>query len=328
MPQMKAIQVSEFGGPEVLDFVEIERPSPGEGEVLIEVKAAGVNYADTMRRRNQYLEETPLPFVPGAEVAGVVAEVGASVEDVSEGDRVVTLVETGGYAEHVVAPAQYLIPIPEDADFDEAAAIPLQGLTAYHVLKTSGMLEADESVLVHAAAGGVGYLAVQMAKLMGASRVIATASTQEKLNLAKELGADVLINYTEEDWPEQVREATGGEGADVILEMVGGNFVQRNLECLANFGRMVVYGAASGERGTLVPMDLMHHNQIVAGFYLPRLMTRPDLFGPSLQEVLGWISSGQVSLTIGARYPLEQAPEAHEALEGRKTSGKIVLNPQ
>jgi NADPH2:quinone reductase len=325
---MKAIQVSEFGGPEVLDFVEIERPSPGEGEVLIEVKAAGVNYADTMRRRNQYLEETPLPFVPGAEVAGVVAEVGASVEDVSEGDRVVTLVETGGYAEYVVAPAQYLIPIPEDADFDEAAAIPLQGLTAYHVLKTSGMLQADESVLVHAAAGGVGYLAVQMAKLMGASRVIATASTQEKLNLAKELGADVLINYTEEDWPEQVREATGGEGADVILEMVGGDFVQRNLECLANFGRMVVYGAASGERGTLVPMDLMHHNQIVAGFYLPRLMTRPDLFGPSLQEVLGWISSGQVSLTIGARYPLEQAPEAHEALEGRQTSGKIVLNPQ
>jgi NADPH:quinone reductase len=328
MPQMKAIQVSEFGGPEVLDFVEIERPSPGEGEVLIEVKAAGVNYADTMRRRNQYLEETPLPFVPGAEVAGVVAEVGASVEDVSEGDRVVTLVETGGYAEYVVAPAQYLIPIPEDADFDEAAAIPLQGLTAYHVLKTSGMLEADESVLVHAAAGGVGYLAVQMAKLMGASRVIATASTQEKLNLAKELGADVLINYTEEDWPEQVREATGGEGADVILEMVGGDFIQRNLGCLANFGRMVVYGAASGERGTLVPMDLMHHNQIVAGFYLPRLMTRPDLFGPSLQEVLGWISSGQVSLTIGARYPLEQAPEAHEALEGRQTSGKIVLNPQ
>jgi NADPH2:quinone reductase len=328
MPQMKAIQVSEFGGPEVLDFVEIERPSPGEGEVLIEVKAAGVNYADTMRRRNQYLEETPLPFVPGAEVAGVVAEVGAGVEDVSQGDRVVTLVETGGYAEYVVAPAQYLIPIPEDAGFDEAAAIPLQGLTAYHVLKTSGMLEADESVLVHAAAGGVGYLAVQMAKLMGASRVIATASTQEKLNLAKELGADVLINYTEEDWPEQVREATGGEGADVILEMVGGDFVQRNLECLANFGRMVVYGAASGERGTLVPMDLMHHNQIVAGFYLPRLMTRPDLFGPSLQEVLGWISSGQVSLTIGARYPLEQAPEAHDALEGRQTSGKIVLNPQ
>ncbi len=327
MSHMKAIQVSEFGGPNVLDVVEIERPSPGEGEVLVEVKAAGVNFADTMRRRNEYLEETLLPFVPGAEIAGVVAEVGAGVEDVSEGDRVVTLLETGGYAQYVVAPAQYLIPIPDEANFDEAAAIPLQGLTAYHVLKTSGMLEEGESVLVHAAAGGVGYLAVQMAKRMGASPVIATASTQEKLDLAKELGADVLIDYTEENWPEQVREATGGEGADVILEMVGGDFIQKNLECLADFGRMVVYGAASGERGTLVPMDLMHHNQSVAGFYLPQIMAHPDLFAPSLQEVLGWISSGEVSLTIGARYPLEQASDAHDALEGRQTTGKIVLNP-
>ena len=328
MPQMKAIQVSEFGEPDVLNFVEVERPSPGEGEVLIEVKAAGVNYADTMRRRNEYLEETPLPFVPGAEVAGVVAEVGPGVEDVDEGDRAVTLLQTGGYAEYVVAPAQYLIPIPDDANFDEAAAIPLQGLTAYHVLKTSGMLEEGESVLVHAAAGGVGYLAVQMARLMGARQIIATASKQEKLDLAKELGADVLIDYTHDDWPKQVREATGGEGADVILEMVGGDFIQKNLQCLADFGRMVVYGAASGERGTLVPMDLMHHNHVVAGFYLPRIMTRPDLFAPSLQEVLGWLSSGELRLKIGARYPLQQAPEAHDALEGRQTTGKIVLNPQ
>ena len=328
MPEMKAIQVSEFGGPEVLDFVDIECPSPGEGEVLIEVKAVGVNYADTMRRRNEYLEETPLPFVPGFEVSGVVAEVGAGVEDVSEGDPVVTLLEIGGYAGYVVAPAENLIPIPEGMDFDEAAAIPLQGLTAYHILKTSGMLEEGESVLVHAAAGGVGYLAVQMAKLMGASPIIATASTQEKLDFARNLGADVLINYTEEDWPDQVLEATGGEGADVILEMVGGDFIQKNLECLAPFGRMVVYGLASGERGTLAPMDLMHHNQIVTSFYLPRiLVTRPDLLGPALEEVLGWISSGEVSLTVGARYPLDQAPDAHDALEGRQTTGKIVLNP-
>ncbi len=327
MSQMKAIQINEFGDPEVLELVELERPSPGEGEVVIEVKAAGINYADTMRRRNEYLEETPLPFVLGAEVSGVVAEVGADVEDVNEGDRVVTLMEAGGYAEYAVASAPYLIPIPDDLDFDQAAAVPLQGLTAYHVLKTSGMLQEGESVLVHAAAGGVGYLAVQMAKLMGASPVIATASTQEKLDFARELGADVLINYTEEDWPDQVREATGGEGADVILEMVGGDFIQRNLECLAPFGRMVVYGAASGERGTLVPMDLMHENQIVAGFYLIQIMGRPDLFGPSLEEVLGWLSSGDLKLTIGARYPLEQARNAHEALEGRETTGKLVLNP-
>jgi len=324
---MKAIQVSEFGESDVLELVEVEKPSPSEGEVLIEVKAAGVNYADTMRRRNQYLEETPLPFVPGSEVAGVAAEVGADVEDVSEGDRVVTLLGIGGYAGYVAAPARNLIPIPEGMDFDEAAAIPLQGLTAYHVLKTSGMLEEGESVLVHAAAGGVGTYAVQMAKLMGASLVIATASTQEKLDLAKNLGADLLINYTEEDWPDQVLEATNGEGADVILEMVGGDFIQKNLECLAAFGRMVVYGSASGDRGALTPMDLMLYNQVVAGFYLPRLMTRPELFGPSLEEVLGWLSSGDLQLTIGARYPLEQASEAHDALEGRQTTGKIVLNP-
>src|SRR5215210_2428723 len=326
MPQMRAIRVEGFGEPDVLECVDVERPSPDEGEALIEVKSVGVNYADTMRRRNQYVEHQELPFTPGSEVAGAVAEVGEGVEDVSVGDRVVTLLGTGGYTEYVAAPARNLIPIPDGMDFDEAAAIPLQGLTAYHVLKTSGMLEEGESVLVHAAAGGVGTYAVQMAKLMGASVVIATASTQEKLDLAKNLGADVLINYTEEDWPDEVLEATNGEGADVILEMVGGDFIQKNLECLAAFGRMVVYGSASGDRGTLAPVDLMLYNQVVAGFYLPRLMTRPELIGPSLEEVLGWVASGDLELTIGARYSLDRAPEAHEALEGRQTTGKIVLN--
>ena len=182
-------------------------------------------------------------------------------------------------------------------------------------------------MLVHAAAGGVGYLAVQVAKLMGASPVIATASTQEKLDLAEGFGADVLINYAEEDWPEKVREATEGNGADIILEMVGGDFPQKNLQCMNAFGRMVVFGAASGDRGSLVPVELMKNNHVVAGFYLPNIMARPELFGPSLEKVLGWISSGDLELTIGARYPLEQAREAHEALEGRKTTGKIVLNP-
>jgi NADPH2:quinone reductase len=268
-----------------------------------------------------------LPFTPGSEVAGTVAEVGDGVEDVNVGDRVVTLLGTGGYAAYAVAPARNLIPIPEGMDFDEAAAIPLQGLTAYHVLETSGQLKEGESVLVHAAAGGVGYLAVQMAKLMGASPVIATASTQEKLDLASELGADVLVNYTQEDWPEQVREATDGNGADVILEMVGGDFPQKNLQCLNAFGRMVVFGAASGDRGSLVPAELMMNNHVVAGFYLPNIMARPKLFGPSLEKVLGWISSGELKLNVGARYPLEQAREAHDALEGRDTIGKIVLNP-
>ncbi len=327
MAQMKTILVEEFGEPEVLQYTEAERPSPGEGEALIEVRSAGVNYADTMRRRNQYVESQDLPFVPGSEVAGTVAEVWEGVENVSAGDRVVTLLGTGGYAEYAVAPARNLIPLPEGLDFDEAAAIPLQGLTAYHCIKTSGALKEGESIIVHAAAGGVGTLAVQMANLLGAGKVIATASSEEKLELARSLGADVLIDYTEEDWPEKVREATEDKGADVILEMVGGEFLEKNLTCLNAFGRMVVFGAASRERGTIVPAALMKKCHAVVGFYLPQVMRRPDLFVPSLREVLGWISSGNLQLTIGATYPLESAAEAHADLEGRKTTGKLLLNP-
>ena len=245
----------------------------------------------------------------------------------SEGDRVVTLLGEGGYAEYAVAPAEQLIPVPEGLDFDSAAAIPLQGLTAYHVIKTTGQLARGESVLVHAAAGGVGTLAVQLAKLLGAGTVIATASTREKLELARSLGADVLINYTEEDWPQQVKAATDGNGADIILEMVGADFPQKNLTCMAAFGRMVVFGAASRDRGTLVPIDLLRKNHVVAGFFLPQIMGRPELLLPSMGEMLGWISSGDLSLTIGERYPLAAAAEAHRDLEGRKTTGKLVLNP-
>ncbi len=328
MAQMKAILVEEFGEPEVLRHTEVERPEPGEGEVLIEVHSSGVNYADTMRRRDQYVIRQDLPFTPGSEVAGVVSEVGPGVENASVGDRVVTLLGTDGYAEYAVAPAGNLIPIPEGLDFDTAAAIPLQGLTAYHVIKTSGQMAQGEAVLVHAAAGGVGTLAVQMAKLMGAGLVIATASSGEKLDLARSLGADVLIDYTEEDWPEKVREATGGRGADIILEMVGGDFLDKNLQCLAPWGRMVVFGAASGERGTIDAMALLKKNHSVTGFYLPQVMSLPDLFVPSLREMMGWIGSGDLKLTLGTRYPLEKAAEAHADLEGRRTTGKLVLNPR
>lgn len=328
MAQMKAILVEEFGEPEVLRYTDVERPAPSEGEALIEVRSAGINYADTMRRRNQYLIPQELPFTPGSEAAGVVSDVGEGVEDVNPGDRVVCLLGTGGYAEYAVAPTQSLIPLPEGLDFDQAAALPLQGLTAYHILKTSGALGEGESVLVHAAAGGVGTLAVQMAKLMGAGTVIATASSQEKLDLAESLGADVLVDYTEDGWPEGVREATDGRGADVILEMVGGDeFLRKNLECLAVFGRMVVYGAASGDRGTIVPAGLMKDCHSVVGFYLPQIMSRPDLFVPSLQEMLAWISSGDLELTIGGAYPLQDAESAHADLEGRRSTGKLVLNP-
>ena len=327
MAQMKAIVAEGLGEPGVLRYVDAERPSPREWEVLIEVAAAGVNYADTMRRRDRYLTRQGFPFTPGSEVAGTVVEVGEGVENVSRGDRVVTLLDTGGYADFAVAPAASLIPLPQNMGFDEAAAVPLQGLTAYHVIKTSGALKEGESVLVHAAAGGVGTLAAQMAKLLGAGKVIATAGSPEKLDLARSLGADALIDYTKEDWPEKVREATDGAGADVILEMVGADFPEKNLKCLATFGRMVVFGTASGERGTIVPAALMNGCQSVVGFWLVPILSRPDLFVPSLEQTLAWIASGELKITIGAKYPLERAAEAHADLEGRKTTGKLILNP-
>lgn len=322
---MKAIQFTAFGGPEVLTMVEIEQPEIGEQDVLVEVKAIGVNYADTARREGKYVVETKLPFIPGAEVAGVVVKTGAAVKNFKEGDRVVSLIESGGYAEYARIPSSVLIPIPEGVAYEQAVALPLQGLTAYHVLKTMGRLEVGETVLVHAAAGGVGSLAIQLAKKFGAGKVIATASTTEKLDFAKELGADIGINYTEDGWEKAVREITDGKGVDVALEMAGGDIFTKTLKTLAPFGRVVVYGAASGEQVDFNPQALMRRNQSVIGFFLPQIMTKRELLLTSLQELLTWVGSGELKLTIGGTYPLEEAADVHRLLQGRKTKGKLVL---
>lgn len=324
---MKAVQLQKFGGPEVLEIVEIDRPVPTGREVLIEIKAIGVNYADTARREGQYVVKTPLPFIPGAEIAGVVTAVGEKVESVKPGMRVVTLIESGGYSEFALADERSLIPIPEHLDFQNAAALPLQGLSAYHVLKTMGHLEKGETVLVHAAAGGVGTLSVQLAKLFGAGKIIATASSPEKLELARKMGADVLINYTEPNWVEQVLEATGGKGVDVALEMVGGEVFNNTLKCLATFGRLVVFGAASGEQSRMYPSSLMARNQSVIGFFLPQIMRKPELLQSSLVELLTYLGEGKLKLTIGGVFPLEEAANVHELLQSRKTTGKLLLEP-
>jgi NADPH:quinone reductase len=324
---MKAIQLQEYGGPEVLKMVEIERPVPKGREVLVEIKAIGVNYADTARREGQYVVKTPLPFIPGAEIAGVVAAVGEKVTTVKPGTRVVTLIESGGYSEFALADERSLIPLPDQLDFQNAAALPLQGLSAYHVLKTMGRLEKGETVLVHAAAGGVGTLAVQLAKLFGAGKIIATASSAEKLELARQMGADVLVNYTESTWVEQVLEATGGKGVDVALEMVGGDVFNKTLKCLATFGRLVVFGAASGEQSKMYPSSLMARNQSVIGFFLPQIMRKPELLQPSLVELLTYLGEGKLKLTIGGVFPLEDAAVVHQLLQSRKTTGKLILEP-
>ncbi|MEW5322478.1 NADPH:quinone oxidoreductase family protein [Geobacillus thermoleovorans] len=324
---MKFVQFVEYGGPDVLRVCEGERPKPLGRQVVIEAEAIGVNYADTARREGRYVVPTPLPFVPGTEVAGVVREVGPEVQTIRPGQRVVALIESGGYAEFVAVDERAVVPLSDGMDARQAAALPVQGLSAYHILKTMGRLEEGETVLVHAAAGGVGTIAVQLAKRFGAKTVIATASTEEKRALAERLGADVTIDYTKDDWATAVMEATGGRGVDVALEMAGGDVFHQTLDCLAPFGRLVVYGAASGEMTRLNPVRLMAKNWSVIGFFLPQIMKKRALYEQSLRELLAWVQEGSLKLMIGGVYPLEQAAEVHRLLQGRKTHGKLLLVP-
>ncbi|WP_088040993.1 NADPH:quinone oxidoreductase family protein [Bacillus sp. EAC] len=325
---MKAIQFKQFGGPEVLERVELEKPTPNGREVLIEVYASAVNYADTARREGQYVVKTYLPYIPGAEVAGIVVEIGENVTTVKPGERVVTMIESGGYAEFAISDERSIIILPDELDFKIAAALPVQGLSAYHILKTMGMLKPGETVLIHAAAGGVGTLAVQLAKIFGAKKVIATASTEEKLKLAKQMGADVLINYTEEGWEEKVLEATDGKGVDVALEMAGGDVFYKTLKCLAYFGRLIIYGVASGQQSKFYPSSLMEKNQSVIGFFLPPLLRRTELIKDSLEELFTYVANGKLQITIGEVFPLSEAANVHTILQARKTVGKVILDPK
>ena len=322
---MKAIRIHQTGGPEVMRLEEIETPAPGPGEVLIRVAAAGINYADLAQRQGAYLTPTRVPLTLGMEVAGTVAALGSGVTTPPVGARVAALV-SGGYAEYAVTLAGALIPIPDDLDFARAAAFPLQGLTAYQLLRESARLQAGERVLVHAAAGGVGTLAVQLAKLMEAGTVIGAASTKEKLDLARELGADVGVNYTEDGWVDRVKEATGGKGVQIVLEMVGGRIAQQSLQCLTPFeGRMVVFGAAGGELAQFSGRDLMDRNIAVLGYWLSPWMGRPAHIARAMQALMGYLGTGKLRIIVGQTYPLAAAAAAHQAMAARQTTGKVVL---
>jgi NADPH:quinone reductase len=321
---MKAIRIHETGGPDVMQLEEIEIPTPKAGEVLIKVAAAGVNYADLAQRAGAYLTRTRTPMTPGSEIAGTVAALGAGVNSVAEGTRVAAFC-VGGYAEYAISQATMVIPIPPALDFIHAAAFPLQGITAYQLLHESAHIQPGESVLVHAAAGGVGTLAVQLAKLMGAGTVIGTASNAEKLDLVRRLGADAAINYTEQDWVEQVKNATGGRGTDIVLEMVGGTISEQSLQCLAPFGRMVVYGAASGQITQFSGIQLMYKNQTIIGYWLASQTSRPDRIAQAIMNVMQYLSNGKLEIIVGQTFPLEQAAEAHRAIAERRTTGMVVL---
>lgn len=321
---MKAIRIHETGGPEVMRLEEIETPTPGQGEVLIKIAAAGINYADLAQRQGAYLTRTHTPMTLGFEVAGTVASLGPGVSSLPVGTRVVTFVG-GGYAEYAVANAYSLIPIPDSLDFAHAAAFPVQGLTAYQTLHESGRLQVGENVLVHAAAGGVGTLAVQLARLMGAGKVIGTASNETKLDLVHRLGADAAINYTEDNWVEQVKTATEGYGVDVVLEVVGGKIAEESLQCMAPFGRMVIIGAASGQRPQFTGIQLMYKNLSVIGYWLSAWMKYPDRIAAATMDLMNFLASGKLQIIVGQTFPLAEAAAAHQTIAERKTTGKVVL---
>lgn len=323
---MRAVEVTEFGGPEGLIPTEKERPTPESGELLIEVTAAGINFADIQQRMGLYPGGPEPPFVPGFEVAGHVTAVGEDC-DVEVGDRVAGLSNVGGYAEFTVGDAATVIEIPDDLDTAEAAAVPVQFLTAHGCLFDRGGLEADENVLIHAAAGGVGSAAVQLAASTGAT-VFGTASTQEKLDHVASLGCDHPINYEESDFAEEIEEITDGAGIDLVIDGVGGDAFRDSLDTLNHFGRIVTMGVASGNPAVAPTTSLLFSNQEVVGFHLGNTIARdPNRALEPLPELFERVTEGDLSVTIGGRYPLEDADQAHEFIESRQSRGKVLLEP-
>jgi len=314
---MRAVQIEEFGGPEVLQVVDLPKPEPGEGEVLIEVSRAGMNFADTHQRENTYLARYEVPMVLGGEVAGTTPD----------GRRVVALLRQGGHAEYAVAPEATAFPIPDGVDDGVALALVIQGLTAWHLFRTSSKLQQGESVVVVSGAGGVGNLAVQLAKPLGAGRVIATASTEEKRAKTLELGADAAVDPAEEDLKGALIEANEGRPVDVVLEMSGGRVFDQCADALAPFGRIVAYGIAGREQNTLETGRLMRKSRAVIGFWLMHCLGRRDMMEEPLQELFERAARGDLVPQVGTTYALSDVRQAHEDLQGRRTTGKLLLDP-
>jgi NADPH:quinone reductase len=320
---MKAIQVREHGGPEVLTFTEVDRPEPGPGQVLVEVSAVGVNFIEVYHRTGLY--PMPLPMIPGGEGAGRIVAVGDGVDAARIGQRIVTTNLMGGYAEYALAPADRVIPIPDPVSDEVAAAVLLQGLTAHYLAFDCYPVRAGDTVLVHAAAGGVGLLLTQVATKLG-GRVVGTVSTPEKEKLARDAGAAHVIGYA--DVPDEVRKLTGGQGVPAVYDGVGQATFDGSLASLRPRGILVLFGQSSGP---VPPFDLGRlatgGSLVVTRPTLAHFIATPDELTRRVRDVFGWVADGSVTVHIGHRYPLAEAARAHEDLQARRTTGKLLLIP-
>lgn len=313
---MKAIQISQFGGPEVMQLIDLADPTPGVDEVVLDITAIGINYADTHQTENSYLSPQTLPLVPGIEVVGT-----------HNGKRYLASVSSGGYAEKAIAHKSTIFEIPDGVTDEQALCVLVQGTTAWHLLKTMGHLQPGESVAIHAAAGGVGTIAIQLAKLWGA-KVIAVTSSDSKAELATSLGADVVVDAKSENLSAALRAANGGKRINIILEMVGGTTFDQSLIALADFGRLITFGMASRTAPTPIhPGSLMAGSKTVSGFWLANCFSNPALMNSVVSELFSLIASGAIKPVIGGSYPLAEAEAAHRSMLARESVGKIVLKP-
>lgn len=313
---MKAIQIEEFGGPDVLEVVDLPDPEPADGHAVVDVARAGINFADTHAIRNDYLAEQTLPLIPGGEISG----------STPDGRRVAAIMANGGYAQKVAVPEAWLVPLPDEVSDDQAAGLLLQGLTAHALLHYCAHVEEGETVVVEAAAGGTGSLAVQLAKRAGA-KVIALASSDEKHDLCRRLGADATADSRADDLKEAILDANGGEQVDVILHMSGTGF-EPELHALGMLGRIVVFGNAARHPNELQTNYLLQTSKSVLGFWLVALIARRrDLIQSMTADLLGAVASGELEVVIGNTYPLSEVAQAHKDLQERRTTGKLLLDP-
>jgi NADPH2:quinone reductase len=324
---MKAIVCKEFAPVDQLAFTDVPAPEAGKGQVLINVAAAGVNFPDSLLVQGLYQMKPDLPFIPGSEVAGTVAEIGEGVPHLKVGQNVIGLCMLGGYAEQVVLPASHTIPIPEGIPLDEASALVTAHATAHHALKQRAQLSSDDVLVVTGAAGGTGLAAVQIGKIMGA-KVIAVCSTDEKCEVAKQNGADICINYTNEDLKSAIKEHTGGKGADVVYECVGGDMFHTCSRSMAWNGRLLVIGFAGGEIPKFpVNLALVKGFSVIGVFWGSFTQHQPQDFMANMKELLTWYVQGKIKVVIDERFSLENAVDAINKVTDRKVKGKVVITP-